>query len=118
MLSLGSDAVAESAALQVASQLQQFDTIYSVGLIIFGLHLVGLGYLSVRSGFVPRLLGWLLYFGGASYTLLHAAHQISALNPEIISMVEAGLSVPMALSEILLAIWLIYRGLKKEKAAS
>src|SRR4249919_3084528 len=36
-------------------------------LAIFGLYCIGLGTLIVRSAMMPRLIGWLLMFGGISW---------------------------------------------------
>jgi len=93
--------------------LHRFEKRWSVGLIIFGLHLVGLGYLSVKSKTVPRLLGYLLYFGGFGYTLLHGARQLNLFGEPVLESAENILAMPMALSEILFAFWLIYNGLRK-----
>jgi hypothetical protein len=103
-------------SLEISLHFESFEKIWSAGLIIFGLHLLGLGYLSVKSGFVPRLLAYLLYFAGISYVLIHAAKQFALLSQGAISSAESILSIPMALGEILLALWLIYKGLKRKKA--
>ena len=91
-----------------------FEQIWSIGLIIFGIHLLGLAYLSLKSKTVPRFLGYLLYFGGAAYTLLSGAKQISTIPLEVVNHAEVLLSLPMALSEIFLSFWLIYKGLKRK----
>jgi len=101
-------------ALDILGSYQSFEKIWSFGLIIFGIHLLGLAYLSLKSKTVPRFLGYLLYFAGAAYTLLHGAKQFSAFPADIIEKTEVLLSLPMGLSEILLAIWLIYRGFKRK----
>jgi hypothetical protein len=101
-------------ALDILGSYQSFEKIWSFGLIIFGIHLLGLAYLSLKTKTVPRFLGYLLYFAGAAYTLLHGAKQFSAIPAYIIEKTEVLLSLPMALSEILLAIWLIYRGFKRK----
>lgn len=98
---------------EVTSHLQNFERTWSQGLIVFGFHLIGLGYLSVKSSSVNRLLGYLLYLGGISYILIHTAQQISLVNTNVINTAEKLLSLPMALAEILLAFWLIYKGFKK-----
>ncbi len=103
-----------SVAGEVASHIELFGKIWSFGLIIFGLHLIGLGYLSVKSKFVPGLLGYLLYLGGVSYIFVHGAKQLSLFDPVVLTRAENFLSLPMALGEILLAIWLIYRGFRKD----
>lgn len=98
---------------ETASHLQMFEKLWSVGLIIFGLHLVGLGYLSVKSNLVHRLLGYLLYFGGFCYMFLHSSRQLSLFSTEVLTSIENILALPMALAEILLAFWLIYHGFRK-----
>lgn len=95
------------------SYLQLFEKLWSIGLIIFGLHLIGLGYLSVKSKSVHWILGYLLYLGGISYTFIHTAQQLSLFNTEVISSIEKILVLPMTLAEMLLAFWLIYRGFRK-----
>ena len=98
------------------SNLQLFDKIWSIGLIVFGLHLIGLGYLSIKSKSVPKLLGYLLYFGGISYTLLHTSIQLSLFNTKTLNTIENILALPMALAEILLAFWLLYNGFRKSSS--
>ncbi len=98
---------------EIFSNAQLFEKLWSVGLIVFGLHLVGLGYLSNKSDSVPKLLGYLLYFGGISYTVLHTSTQFSLFNTKILKTIENILALPMALAEILLAFWLIYNGFRK-----
>lgn len=100
-------------ASETLSLLQQFEKLWSIGLIVFGLHLFGLGYLSVKSAFIHKLLGYLLYLSGISYIFIHAARQLNFLNPETIDSVENILALPMALAEMLLAFWLIYIGFRK-----
>ncbi|MEA3478879.1 MAG: DUF4386 domain-containing protein [Bacteroidota bacterium] len=101
---------------ETASLLQLFEKLWSIGLIIFGLHLIGLGYLSVKSKSVHWLLGYLLYFGGISYTLINFTRQLSLFDTNVISSVEQILALPMALAEILLAFWLIYNGFRKSSS--
>jgi len=103
-------------SLEINSHFESFEKIWSVGLIIFGFHLLGLGYLSIKSGFIPRILAYLLYIAGICYVLIHAAKQIALFSQDAISSAESILSIPMALGEILLAFWLIYKGLKRNKS--
>lgn len=103
---------------KTSEHLQLFEKIWSVGLIVFGLHLIGLGYLSVKSASVHAFIGYLLYFGGFSYTLLHSARQLNLSDPGVLNSVEGVLALPMALAEMLLAIWLIYNGVRKSSLKS
>jgi hypothetical protein len=44
-----------------------FTDLWHAGLFLFGLHLLVIGYLAYRSGYVPRLLGVLLAIAGLGY---------------------------------------------------
>lgn len=116
ILSLSDPLADKSNISETASQLQLFEKLWSVGLIIFGLHLIGLGYLSLKSKAVPGLIGYLLYLGGISYTLLHGSRQLSLFDAQLLVSTENILAIPMALAEILLAFWLIYNGFRKSSA--
>ncbi|RLD91046.1 MAG: DUF4386 domain-containing protein [Bacteroidetes bacterium] len=118
VLSLADPLSDQLIASETASHFQQFEKLWSIGLIIFGLHLIGLGYLTLKSKSVHWLLGYLLYFGGASYTLLPFMRQLSLFDTRVISSVENILALPMALAEILLAFWLIYSGFRKSSSKS
>lgn len=104
----------ETSAAQAFDLLSMFEHFWSLGLVVFGLHLIGLGYLVIKSGFVSKWLGYLLYLAGASYTFVHGARQISLLDAELIDTVDQVLALPMGLSEILLAIVLVVVGVRKK----
>jgi hypothetical protein len=90
--------------------LTSFESLWSVGLIVFGLHLLLLGYLALKMERLHWIFGILLIIGGIGYSLIHAA---KFMLPEFggqIAAVEMVMSVPMALAEIGFAIWLIVRG--------
>lgn len=117
---LSADVSAEDtfSAFNVVLRLHLFETIWSLGLIIFGLHLLGLGSLSVKARSVPSLLGYLLYLSGVLYVLVHGAKQITAFDTAVVSKIENIMGLPMALGELLLALWLIYKGFRKEKGTT
>ena len=45
------------------------DATWSVGAVFFGLWLIPMGYLVLKSGTMPRVLGWVLVTGGVCYIL-------------------------------------------------
>lgn len=49
--------------------LGAFRSGWGLGLILFGLHLVLLGWLMARSSYLPRWLGWLLFVDGWSWVI-------------------------------------------------
>jgi hypothetical protein len=102
-------------AAEINALFESFEQIWSFGLIIFGLHLIGLGFLSIKSIYIPKFLGYLLYLGGALYTTLSIVKQASLLDSELLVKIEGILALPMALGEMLLAIWLIIKSLQKRK---
>jgi hypothetical protein len=48
-------------------KIQAFEDLWSVGYVLFGLHLVLIGYLAYKSGYVPRVIGVLLAIAGGGY---------------------------------------------------
>lgn len=102
----------------VMNYLQSFEDLWSKGLIIFGLHLLALGYLAYRAGFVPKFWGILLIIAGLSYSFLHTAY---ALEPDLMDSwktLEMILVLPMTLGEVGFAVWLVVRGGKAIKGQS
>ncbi len=83
---------------------------YDLGLIFFGASCLVLGFLVVRSGYLPRALGWLVMAAGVvyligSYTLF--------LFPARADMVAPLYVVPIV-SEVSLCLWLLIRGVNVE----
>lgn len=102
--------LSNSLATNISLHLGKFEKIWSLGLIIFGIHLIGIGYLAVRNFAIPKFWGWLLIFAGISYSLIHSGQNIM---PDYISQIEKAeliLSLPMAIAEIGFAVWLLARG--------
>ncbi len=88
---------------------ESFEKIWSLGLIVFGFHLMVLGVICFNSNFTPKFWGGLLSFGGACYILVHSLKSFFPHLGEITLTIESVLVAPMALSEIGFAIWLIIK---------
>ena len=91
-------------------RVQDFEKYWSLGLIVFGFHLLGLGYLSIKSKTVPVWMGWLLYIAGLCYSLLNGGKALVPQAADGLASAEMILGVPMAIAELGLAVWLIRRG--------
>ncbi len=102
---------------QVIALLESFEGVWSASLTLFGLHLVGLGVLSLRSDFVPRFWGWLLVFAGLCYTGVHGAKAMLPSMEEKVQQAEVILGLPMALGELGFAVWLIYAFFRSKRSA-
>jgi hypothetical protein len=93
---------ADQVNAQAMVGITAFNDIWYVGQLLFGLHLLLIGYLAYRSGYVPKLLGALIAISGLGY----AADSLGAvLSPggwtDITTFTFIG--------EFLLALWLVIR---------
>ena len=52
---------------QAQRSIDSFKDIWNAGLILFGVHLLLIGYLAHRSGFIPKIIGILLVIAGLGY---------------------------------------------------
>lgn len=88
---------------QVLLRVDAFSDIWDAGYILFGLHLLIVGYLAYRSGYVPRFLGVLLCIAGAGYAF-----------DSFVAVLPASIPIEIAMfifvGEFLLALWLVIRG--------
>lgn len=91
---------------QVLLKLSAFHSNWNLGLAVFGCHLLVLGYLVFRSGFLPRFLGGLIVLAGLGYL-------VDALGS--ILWVDYSLSVASVtfIGEVLLIFWLFRLGFKR-----
>lgn len=101
-----------SLASQVTIFIQNFDKIWSFGLIIFGLHLFVIGLISYKSVVIPKIIAVLLLIAGLSYTLIHAMYGLMPQLNEFTTVVEVILSIPMTVGEVGFGIWLLLKGRK------
>ncbi|MAW81056.1 MAG: hypothetical protein CMI63_12530 [Parvularcula sp.] len=95
--------------------LTAHNTGFTLTLIFFGLHLLLLGHLIVRSSFLPSLIGILVMVAGTGY-IIDGFDEILGLGYGGIP--NAGLYVvilPALLGEGALMLWLLIRGLNREK---
>ena len=95
---VGADEVSGRALLE----LNAFQHLYDLGLLLFGIHLALLGCLSLRSDFIPKVIGVLLVVAGAGYAFDTMA---AVLGLEI-----SPVSAFTFLGELLLALWLVVAG--------
>jgi hypothetical protein len=80
-----------------------FNDIWYASLVLFGLHLLVVGYLAYRSGYVPRFLGVLLGIAGLGYVVDSFGVVLSRGSWTDVSFVTF-------IGEFLLALWLVIWG--------
>ena len=76
----------------------------AISLVFYGIASIGIGYLMFRSGYLPRILGVLWAIGGAAFVLRTFAFVVIPNIPTAI------LQAPQILAILVLAIWLLARG--------
>jgi hypothetical protein len=100
---------------KVIENFKSFEFIWSIGLIIFGFHLLLVGLLMKFHKLIPSILCYLTIIAGTSYILVHILKIIVPHLTELTNTLNNILATPMALGELGLAIWLIVKGGKTEE---
>lgn len=95
----------EQLGAQVMASIASFDNGWDMSLAIFGLHLLGLGFLLFRSIDFPRFLGLLVVVAGAGYL---ADTFTRILIPDF----DFTFSLFTFVGEALLIVWLLLRAIK------
>jgi hypothetical protein len=90
---------------QVLVLLSSFHYGWSMGLVLFGIHLVLVGYLIFRSGYIPWIIGLLLVINGVGWV-------IDSLSPYLWLNAPHGLLMVTFFGEMVFMFWLLIRGWK------
>jgi hypothetical protein len=88
---------------------------YLIAQIFFGLWLLPLGYLVVRSGWFPKAIGALLIAGCAVYLIDTFVHFLA---PGVADGIEAFVLAPAAIGELSFVAWLLVKGVRVRKPES
>ncbi|BCB83032.1 DUF4386 domain-containing protein [Phytohabitans suffuscus] len=86
------------------------DNLWGVGALFFGLWLIPMGWCVLRSGWMPRVLGWTLVGGGAGYVL---SAFVRYLAPDAYVLAEA-LAYPASAGEFWMVGYLLIRGVRRQ----
>lgn len=93
--------------------LEAFEYIWSVGLIIFGLHLLTLGYVTFQSKNIPKTISILLLIAAIGYIVINVMNTMFSQYDAIISFTKVLFQLPMIAGELGLSIWLLLKGGRK-----
>ncbi|WP_270181584.1 DUF4386 domain-containing protein [Alkalihalobacillus sp. CinArs1] len=104
--------VTRDLAAQVMGQIESFETTWSIGLIVFGIHLLAVGTVAMKAAFIPKVISLLLLIAGGSYMLIHSMYNLTPQYEEITGMIEMFLSLPMIIGELGFGMWLLINGIK------
>jgi hypothetical protein len=88
---------------QAQRSIDSFNAIWNAGLILFGIHLLLIGYLAYRSGFIAKIIGILLVIAGLGYL-------IDRFGTVLVSGYALGVAQVTFVGEAVLIFWLLIRG--------
>ena len=92
--------------------LKLHDYGFGVGLIFFGCECLVVGYLILRSGYLPKTIGVLMQIAGVCYLTNSFA---LLLAPTFASIIFPAILVPAFMAELSLCLWLIVKGVNVPK---
>ncbi len=105
-----------SSAASIYNNISGFNKFWEVGLITFGLHLIGLGIMHKKKEgkkWVSVAIRSLLIIAGAGYVIQYTGMLFAANPLKFAAFIEPVFIVPMILGEITYAIWMMIKGGKK-----
>ena len=85
---------------QVQLAVDSFNFQFAFGLTVFGVYVVILGLLVIKSGYIPTWLGVVLVIDGAGWIVMEAG-------PYLLPQVNLGFLIVTSFGELLLLAWLI-----------
>jgi len=97
----------ESLPVEVMAAAARFTTLWDVGLILFGLHLLAIAWLAYWSGYVARLLAVLVGIAGVGYV-------VDSLGALLAFLPSTSASSVTFVGELVLALWLLARAHRVE----
>ena len=95
-------------------KLSDFDSLWLIGLVFFGIHLIALGVLVLKSASVPRLLGILLVLAGLGYLTDSFAQFLLPDYGNYQDLFMMAVVLPGVVGEMSFTIWLLIKGSKKK----
>ena len=109
--SLQSFSPAQREALSYVA-LRMHDYGFGFALIFFGLEILVVGYLIIRSGYFPKVLGALLQLAGVCYLVNSFA---LVLLPDLAPRLFPAIMLPPFVAESAMALWLLVKGVNLPK---
>src|SRR3954447_2011146 len=96
---------------QALRAIHAYTAVWNAALVLFGVHLLLIGYLAYRSGFIPRVIGILLVVAGLGY-----------LTDGFGAVLVPGYSLNIAqftfVGEAALLVWLLVKGVRMTSASA
>ena len=93
----------------MALRLEAFELIWSIGLIVFGVHLFIVGWIAFQSNKIPKIIAILLVLAAIGYIIIHLCMTL-LVQQSIITTLEFMFTVPMIVGELGFGLWLLVKG--------
>ncbi|NRF93387.1 DUF4386 domain-containing protein [Paenibacillus frigoriresistens] len=101
---------------QVMLLVDAFNNGWLIGLVFFGVHLLVVGYLIIKSGgYIPRIIGIFLILASAGYAIDSLAHFLLSNYADYKTIFQLIVAVPGVIGELSLAFWLLIKGVKVQQ---
>lgn len=94
--------------------LSNFDKIWTIGLLFFGIHLLLLGFLAIKSSFIPRIIGFLLILAALGYAIDGFSKLYLASYRDYKSYFETIVVLAGVIGELSFTIWLFLKGFSRK----
>ena len=91
----------------VMLSLQSFSDTWLIGLVFFGIHLLFLGQLIIKSGFVPKFIGVLLIIASLGYMTDSFANFLLSNYSEYKEIFQLIVIIPGIIGEFSFTVWLL-----------
>jgi hypothetical protein len=101
---------------EIMLSIEAFNATWLVGLVFFGLHLIVLGYLIFKSGFIPRFIGVLLVIAAVGYLVDSFANFLLPNYDDYAMVFLAMVAIPGIVGELSLTLWLLIKGVSGSSA--
>jgi Domain of unknown function (DUF4386) len=117
-LAKGADFLAPFERPELDALAYLFVRLHSLGItvasIFWGLWLVPFGLLVIRSGFIPRFLGYLLFVAGGAYLATATARLVMPQYEAVVSSI----ALPLYMAELPIIFWLAIWGARTPRSAA
>lgn len=99
----------------VTKLLLDFDSLWTVGLLFFGIHLIVLAYLAIKSHYIPKALGLLLLLAAIGYIIDSMAKLLMTNYFDYKDVFEVIVIMPSVIGEFSFTVWLLIKGFRREQ---
>tara|TARA_Y100000782_G_C10143632_1_gene248403 strand:- start:288 stop:998 length:711 start_codon:yes stop_codon:yes gene_type:complete len=103
-------------ALETTQAIDQFNLIWTEGLLVFGVHLLLLGSLLCNSLAFPKIVGILVAIAGMGYLVDGTAQLLFSNYNSYKELFEMTVVIPGVAGELSLTLWLLIKGVRTRKA--